>query len=69
MAREEFIKTIGKIPKENLVYVDESGVDNNITVDYGFNEAFSFRVSVRLRAFFVGDFVTFFKRNQNSCPL
>ena len=39
MAREEFIKTIGKIPKGNLVYVDESGVDNNITVDYGWSEA------------------------------
>ena len=29
MAREEFIKEIENIPPENIVYVDESGVDNN----------------------------------------
>ncbi len=38
MAREEFIERIGQIPKEDLIYVDESGVDNNITVDYGWSE-------------------------------
>ena len=38
MAREEFIKEIENIPPENIVYVDESGVDNNISVDYGWSK-------------------------------
>ena len=38
MAREEFIKAIESIAPEKLVYVDESGVDNNITVEYGWSE-------------------------------
>lgn len=38
MVREEFIKTIESISPEKLVYVDESGVDNNITVEYDWSE-------------------------------
>ena len=33
MVREEFIKEIESISPEKLVYVDESGVDNNMTVE------------------------------------
>ena len=38
MVREEFIKEIESISPEKLVYVDESGVDNNMTVEYGWSE-------------------------------
>ena len=38
MVREEFIKEIESISPEKLVYVDESGVDNNMTIEYGWSE-------------------------------
>ena len=37
MTREEFIKKIESIKPENLVYVDELGIANNITTLYGWS--------------------------------
>ena len=37
MAREEYLKEISSFSAEQLVYVDESGMANNITVSYGWS--------------------------------
>lgn len=38
MARGNFIKRIEPIERENLIYVDEVGVANNVTTLYGWSE-------------------------------
>ena len=38
MARENFIKRIEPIKRENLIYIDELGVANNVTTLYGWSE-------------------------------
>ena len=36
--RSEYIKTIGKMDKDNLVYIDESGIDANIAKERGWGK-------------------------------
>ena len=38
MVRENFIKRIEPIKRENLIYIDELGVANNVTTLYGWSE-------------------------------
>ena len=37
MARENFIKRLEPIKRENLIYIDELGVANNVTTLYGWS--------------------------------
>ena len=36
-ARKEFIETIQKVAKDKIIWLDESGIEDNIIKDYGFS--------------------------------
>ncbi|KJV93309.1 putative transposase, partial [Orientia tsutsugamushi str. UT76] len=37
MLRDEFIEKIKQISKENLVFIDESGIEDNACREYGWS--------------------------------
>ncbi len=44
--RNEFIEKIRLIPKDKLVFIDESGVEDNATIEYGWRCKMLWRESI-----------------------